>query len=90
MMNTQLITSLIQVVQSLPSVEQKILIEQLNQLLIETPTDISINEEIDEEIDEEMIDDEAWEMWRSLGDNAVSGKLKNTSINHDRYLYTKD
>jgi hypothetical protein len=37
--------------------------------------------------DEETIDPEAWDVWRSLGDDAVEGKLENPSINHDRYLY---
>lgn len=32
---------------------------------------------------------EAWEVWQTLGDDAVEGKLENPSINHDRYLYTK-
>lgn len=39
---------------------------------------------------QETIDPEAWEVWRSLGDDAVEGKLENPSINHDRYLYIKD
>jgi len=34
--------------------------------------------------EEETIDLEAWDVWRSLGDDAVEGKLDNSSINHDR------
>lgn len=38
----------------------------------------------------EPIDPEAWELWRSLGDDATEGQLQNPSINCDRYLYTKN
>ena len=31
--------------------------------------------------------EEAREVFRSLGDDAVPGKLENTSLNHDLYLY---
>ena len=30
-----------------------------------------------------------WNTFRSLGDNAVAGRLSNASENHDRYLYGK-
>jgi hypothetical protein len=81
-MNTQLVESIILVVQALPQDEQTLIIERLNRPLNEAsaaPTAAT-----------EAIDPEAWEVWRSLGDDAVEGKLKNPSINHDRYLYTKD
>lgn len=81
-MNTQLIDSIVQVIQALPKVEQQILIEKLNQQVLETNNDITT--------DEEIIDDEAWELWQTLGDDAVPGKLENPSINHDRYLYGKN
>ena len=29
----------------------------------------------------------AWSVFRSLGKNAKVGKLKNASVEHDRYLY---
>lgn len=41
-------------------------------------------------IKEEVIDPEAWQVWRTLGNDAVEGNLQNRSINHDRYLYTKN
>lgn len=80
-MNTQLIDSLIQVVRSLPEIEQKALVHQLNQLISKPAPETSSQQE--------SIDDDAWEVWRSLGDDAVAGKLNNTSINHDQYLYGK-
>jgi hypothetical protein len=36
------------------------------------------------------IDPEAWEVWRSLGDDAVSVHFENPSINHDCNLYAND
>jgi len=30
-----------------------------------------------------------WSTFRSLGKNAKAGKLKNASVEHDRYLYGK-
>ncbi len=32
----------------------------------------------------------AWSVFRSLGKNAKAGKLKNASVEHDRYLYGKE
>jgi hypothetical protein len=57
-MNTQLVDSIIQLINSL-SAEEK-----------------------------QAIDEEAQEVWRTLGDDAAAGCLPNTSINHDRYLYS--
>jgi len=42
----------------------------------------------------EMIDDEnpskkGWDVFQSLGNNAVPGCLKNAAQDHDRYLYGK-
>lgn len=34
--------------------------------------------------------EEAIEAWRSLGRDAQPGQLKNTSTNHDQYLYGKN
>jgi hypothetical protein len=86
-MNTQLVESIIQVVQALPKAEQLLLIERLNRLL---PPAESSEPSPTLTIKEEVIDPEAWEVWRTLGDDAVEGKLENPSINHDRYLYIKD
>ncbi|UZQ52958.1 hypothetical protein OOK60_10515 [Trichothermofontia sichuanensis B231] len=86
-MNNQLVESIIQVVQALPKDEQILLIERLNRLLPEAKSsELSATLTTKEEV----IDPEAWEVWRTLGDDAVEGKLENPSINHDRYLYTKD
>ena len=76
-MNTQLVDSIVQVFQALPQAEQKILMERLNSLFSPTQSE-----------NEEPISEEAWEFWRSLGDDAIEGKLENPSINHDRYLYS--
>jgi len=32
--------------------------------------------------------DAGWKVFQTLGDDAVPGKLTDTSINHDLYLYT--
>jgi hypothetical protein len=94
--NTQLVNSIIQVVRSLPRAEQELLIESLNQLLLQPPVDESGTSEpaetaevIPDENLEEPIDTDAWAVWQSLGDSAVSGQLDNPSVNHDRYLYAK-
>jgi hypothetical protein len=86
-MNTQLIESLVQVVQALPEAEQLLLIERLNRLLLQAGASESSATLTTKE---EVVDPEAWEVWRTLGDDAVAGKLENPSINHDRYLYTQD
>ena len=77
-MNTQLVDSIIQVIQALPKAEQQMLIDQVNRI---GESDTSLVNEIDEE---------AWNVWRSLGDDAVEGRLENTSIHHDRYLYSQE
>lgn len=94
--NTQLVNSIIQVVRSLPRDEQQLLIESLNQLLLQPLTDESGTSEpaatadtISDKDSEEPIDADAWAVWQSLGDSAVSGQLENPSVNHDRYLYAK-
>jgi hypothetical protein len=86
-MNTQLVESIIQVVQALPIAEQTLLIERLNRLSPQTfPSELPIAFPAETE----TIDPEAWEVWRSIGDDAVSGQLENPSVQHDQYLYTKD
>ncbi|NJL57048.1 hypothetical protein HC928_19300 [bacterium] len=90
-MNTQLVESIIQMVQALPQAEQILLIERLNQLLSKVESsDLSPPPTMAPPIMAEEIDLEAWEVWRTLGDDAVESKLENPSINHDRYLYIKD
>ena len=95
-MNTQLVSSIIQVVRSLPRAEQQLLIESLNQLLLQ-PAPAGAEQLEPEASDrpestnsEEAIDEEAWAIWQSLGDDAVSGQLENPSIHHDRYLYSQN
>jgi hypothetical protein len=64
-MNTQLVDSIIQIIQSLPKSEQNILREKLNQAVAS---------------EAEPIDEEAWKVWETLGDDAVPGCLENSSI----------
>lgn len=45
-----------------------------------------IEQEKESEIDEET----GWDVFLSLGENAPEGKLQDTSVNHDRYLYGKE
>ncbi|WP_448561839.1 hypothetical protein [Trichothermofontia sp.] len=85
-MNTQLVESIIQMVQALPKAEQLLLIKRLNRLLPQAES----SEPSPATTTEEDIDPEAWEVWRTLGDDAVEGKLENPFVNHDRYLYTKN
>jgi len=77
-MNTQLVNSILQLVQSLSKDEQEILITKLN-TIIETP------ELSDSETQEDKKD--AWDIFLSLGEEATTGRLENPSVNHDHYLY---
>jgi hypothetical protein len=70
-MNIKLIDSLIQVVRSLPEIEQRALVHQLNQLISKPAPETSSQEE--------SIDDNAWEVWRSLGDDTVAEKSQNAA-----------
>ncbi|MEO1352400.1 MAG: hypothetical protein AAFW84_26980 [Cyanobacteria bacterium J06635_15] len=90
-MNTQLVNSIIQVVRALPNEEQAFLIETLNRLS---------QQKLDSEAEsattpaktrpthstETLTTDDVWDIWQSLGDEAVQGMLENTSTQHDRYL----
>ncbi len=84
-MNTKLVDSIVQVVQSLPKEEQLELINQLNVLMQTAAAETSSAVEVEPQ---KQLD--GWDVFLSLGDDAVEGKLENPSINHDRYLYTKD
>ena len=74
-MNTQLVDSIMQVIRALPKAERQMLIDQLNRMV---------------ESDTNSINEDAWEVWQSLGDDAVAGRLENTSIHHDKYLYSQE
>ncbi|MEM7773487.1 MAG: hypothetical protein AAF327_23655 [Cyanobacteria bacterium P01_A01_bin.37] len=89
-MNTQLVNSIIQMVRSLPEAEQKMLVKQVNQLFFQSSShqEDSMDMRVSKD-PEESIDEEAWAIWQSIGDDAVSGTLDNPSIHHDRYLYSK-
>ena len=83
-MNTQLVNSIVQVVQALPTDEQTALLAVLNRLIQPsvTPQVAGPSPATAES------NDEAWAIWESLGDDAVPGTLDNASVYHDRYLYT--
>lgn len=74
-MNTQLVDSLVQVILSLPTEERALLSEKL---ATASPTEAST----DRSWTKETID-----VFLALGQDAVPGRLKNTSVDHDRYLY---
>jgi hypothetical protein len=74
-MNTQLVDSLVQVILSLPAEERALLGEKLA-----TPSPI-------EAATDNAWTEEAVDIFLSLGRDAVPGRLKNTAVNHDRYLY---
>jgi hypothetical protein len=74
-MNTQLVHSLIQVILSLPAEERALLGEKLSAANPLPPsTDPSWTEE-------------AIDTFLALGREAVPGRLQNSAVNHDRYLY---
>lgn len=79
-MNTQLVDSIVKVVQALPQAEKILLRERLNLLFSEPPTQEEFS---GSPLDAEVVDAEALELWRSLGDDAASGCLENPSVNHD-------
>jgi hypothetical protein len=77
-MNTQLINSIVQMVQSLSKDEQQTLITKLNTLA-------DTSESTDQSTNLEQKD--AWDVFLSLGEEATPGQLDNPSVHHDRYLY---
>jgi hypothetical protein len=77
LLNTQLVDSLVQVILALPIAERASLEAKLTVAAREA-------EPSDNPWTEEAIED-----FLALGQHAVPGRLKNTSINHDRYLYGK-
>jgi hypothetical protein len=81
-MNSKLVDSIVQIVQSLSAEEQQVLINRLNTLMqtSEAKTNLSRESEQAEPLD-------GWNVFLSLGEDAVEGNLENPSINHDRYLY---
>lgn len=88
-MNTQLVNAIIQVVWVLPADEQAFIIEALNQSF-DKPIHKTTAEAIATKTQATSpspppADDDAWEVWQSLGDDAVPGNLENASTQHDRY-----
>jgi hypothetical protein len=81
-MNTKLVDSIVQIVQSLSSEEQQALINQLNWQLQFSEMKDGSSKEVNQPEQQD-----GWEVFLSLGECAVEGKLENPSINHDRYLY---
>ncbi|NJO41162.1 MAG: hypothetical protein HC769_02975 [Cyanobacteria bacterium CRU_2_1] len=75
-MNTQLVESLVQVILSLSDEERVLLGEKLS-----TASQAETSAE-------PQWTEEAVAVFLSLGRNAVPGRLKNTAVHHDRYLYS--
>ena len=89
-----LVNSIIHIVQALLNAEQTFLIASLHHLFNQ-PTNsepqietVKSTKAMDARSDHRANPENAWAIWQSLGDDAVSGRLENTSINHDRYLYS--
>ncbi len=82
-MNSQLIDSLVKVVQALSAAEQQELITKLNGLVPSAES----NEPMTSPSPSPAEHPEAWDLFLALGENATPGKLENPSINHDHYLY---
>jgi hypothetical protein len=74
-MNTQLVDSLVQVILSLPSEERASLGEKLSTASRTTAST------------DPLWTEEAVDIFLALGRDATPGQLKNTAVNHDRYLY---
>ena len=91
-MNTQLVKSIIQVVRALPTDEQTFLIQILNQLFQQPSTGPTTSQQAKinptHQTESATAADDPWQIWQSLGDDAVPGTLDNTSTRHDHYLYS--
>ena len=88
-MNTQLVDSILQVVKALPNEEKTLLIDRIHQLISPAVDSAEESKRVEASTDS-PVDPEAWAVWETFGDDAVPGQLENTSIHHDRYLYSKD
>jgi hypothetical protein len=90
-MNKHLVNSIIQVIRALPKAEQQLLIDGLNQVSTQPQPNSEYSDESEillaKELTPDCADEEAWQVWQSLGDDALPGHLKNSSIHHDQYLY---
>ncbi|NMG59374.1 hypothetical protein E1H12_12820 [Geitlerinema sp. P-1104] len=99
-MNSKLVDSIIEMIHSLPEDEQQTVVAKLNQTIPSPPVSANnppiLSENIDDSANNPPIlsentdtTEDAWEVFATLGDDAIPGKLDNPSIHHDRYLYKK-
>ncbi len=79
-MNTRLIHSIVQLVQTLSLEEQQFLVDQLIRqiALARTPSESDLNI---------ISTQDSWDVFLSIGQEAKLGRLKDAAIHHDRYLY---
>jgi hypothetical protein len=77
-MNAKLVDSIIEMIHTLSAEEQTLLIQKLNLLLTQTPSETMTSESQD-----------PWDIFLSIGNEAEPGKLENPSIEHDCYLYSQ-
>lgn len=82
-MNSQLVDSIIDVIHSLPEAEQQALVAKLNQAMPSSPVGSKNPPILMENTDNE----DAWEVFATLGDDAIPGKLDNPSLHHNKSIY---
>lgn len=88
-MNLQLVEAIVQISQALSPEEQQLLIRELNRLLLEEPKQQDKASVIAHSTKTyPPSSEQGWNAFLSLGQIAVSGKLDNAAIEHDKYLYS--
>lgn len=81
-MNLKLVESIVQMIQTLSTEEQQMLVQQLNSLLT-TTTDQPVK------ANPSAQPPDAWDVFLSIGNEAQPGHLQDVAVNHDRYLYNQ-
>jgi hypothetical protein len=82
-MNIKLVESIVQMIQTLSTEEQQILVQRLNMLLSATT-----DQPVEQTASSDQTPD-AWDVFLSLGSEAQPGNLQDAAVNHDRYLYNQ-
>ena len=86
-MNLQLVEAIEQITKTLSLEEKKLLVEKLNKsLLTESKQPDRENIITPTEPSSPKLE-QGWDAFLTLGQIAVSGKLDNAAIEHDKYLY---
>jgi len=88
-MNLQLVEAIVQISQTLSPEEQQLLIQELNRSLLGEPKQQDEASVIAHSTKASLPSPEqGWNAFLTLGQIAVSGKLDNAAIEHDKYLYS--